>query len=290
MTFTKYCLIITVAIMSLSMQNCSPKKLTKDSDTWVHINDAYLQKDFEKVIFMLKGYKGDSDYTEAQRLRYIGQSLFYLRRFDEAYSYFQKAIELDPSHQRHILNMAYFYTHKRELNKAITWFNKVLKKDAKNLQANSMLGKIYMEKKEYKMALKYLKIAIQQEKNSIEVLNDIMVSQGVLKMNSKSIQTADRILNIDPRNENALLSKGLIYTVKNDYPKSIEIFNKILIINPDNRKAIFNIATSYFFIKDYKKSKDYFKRYLRLDLNDNSKYKKLAIDKLKKIDIALTKK
>lgn len=72
------------------------------------------------------------------------------------------------------------------------------------------------------------------------------INQGLEYYNSgnydKSIETWDKILNIDPKSATALNNIGSAFMMKNQYNDAIVLFKKALELEPDNQLAKNNLA------------------------------------------------
>ncbi len=84
-----------------------------------------------------------------------GLTLFYLDKFDDALSQFEKAISLDSSFALAYANIGLLYLNKQELGKAAEYFLKALQFDEKNPETHYNLAVTYYRLNKKLEALKH---------------------------------------------------------------------------------------------------------------------------------------
>lgn len=170
------------------------------------------------------------------------------KRYDEAISYYKKALSLNPRREETYINIAQIYALKNDFDNALLTLNKgianipysaQLLKEKDELEA-SQAGQVwenatkFYEQKDYKTALaNYLKIQNQTP----EVQLAIAACYWELKDYKNAIIYYEKYLQKEPKNEEVLYLCAMSYDELGNEAKSVEILNKILSINPQNENA-----------------------------------------------------
>lgn len=94
----------------------------------------------------------------------------------------------------------------------------------------------------------------QNKKIKLLELENIVRKLRVEKKLPSALEECNKALQIDSQNTTFLVQKGLIYTESKSYLEAINTYNKILEIEPKNEDAVMNIAEVYLFLNREKDS------------------------------------
>lgn len=200
-----------------------------------------------------------------------GEKAFGNQEFEKAISYYDKVLELEPTHVDSLFKKGGTLLILEKSDEAIEMFDKVLEidpnhigalsfkadelvKQGKSQEASSLYERILEIEPEHSGALSFKANELAQTGK----INDaITLYEKVLSIEPKGsdplgVSYADRLLEIDPNNPDALSYKGnslvllerssegntIIFGNKLD--EAISYFDKALLIEPDNIDALFN--------------------------------------------------
>jgi tetratricopeptide (TPR) repeat protein len=147
-------------------------------------------------------------------------------RYDDAISYFSKAIEIDPRLVEAYKNRGNIYSRMGKYDQAILDYNKALEIDPADAWVYHYRGNAYHKKGNYDQAISNYNKAFEMNPNDILAYN----------------------------------SRGNSYLSMGKYDQAISDFNKAMEINPRDPQAYYNRGRAYYFKKEYDKSWDDIKK------------------------------
>ena len=138
-------------------------------------------------------------------------------KFQEAIEYFEKAIELEPDHDKVYYYMGAAYEKLEAYEKAIDCYEKAVNINPKSAESLSRIGLCY------------------------EKLDEIQ----------KAIEAYERVLKVDPMLNDAWYNIGINYKKLNNFDKAMEYFEKAVESNPHDVDAWGHIISVYIDKNDY---------------------------------------
>jgi tetratricopeptide (TPR) repeat protein len=134
-----------------------------------------------------------------------------------------------------------------KINLAIKHFEQSLKIDSSNSMANNNLGLIhFVLLKDNQKAIEYFKRSILYNPDYGRGNFNLALVYENNKDFDSSIIYYQKVINIDPQNQNAFINLANIYfTEKHDLKQAIEISKKFSKIDPENALPYINIGTFY---------------------------------------------
>ena len=158
------------------------------------------------------------DPNNTAALKNKGAALVNLGEYDEANSYFDRVLELDPENQMAI------DAKKIILNRA---FQSLLQK-----------GEDAVLNSQFEEAIIYFDKILESDPQNVRALQDKGVALGNLKRHSEAIYHFDKILEIDPNNTAALNNIGAVFINLANYGDALPYFDRVLELDPENQVAI----------------------------------------------------
>lgn len=147
----------------------------------------------------------------------LGYACSKLNEDDEAISYYQKAIDLDPKNHIGYNGIAEIYRdNKKDPVMAMTWYQKTLAINPNERKANFGMGYCKNSTEKYAEAIPYLKKAIEMEDGYTAAYIELGYSYYKNGSNAEAINNFDQALKLNPQNENARYYKCLVYVSQND--------------------------------------------------------------------------
>jgi tetratricopeptide (TPR) repeat protein len=173
----------------------------------------------------------------------IGVSYVQMRRIEEAFPYFEKAVKLDPSYAPHWCNLGSAYLHKGHITKARECLNKALALNPdEEVKENSKEALREIEE------FLRLELADKPGMNKKTVLElEERFHRGIECMDNEdwdaAIEEFTYVTRIDPTSEKAYSNLGTIYLLKGELGAAEKHLKKSLDIDPTYKPALINYRT-----------------------------------------------
>jgi len=140
-----------------------------------------------------------------------------------------------------LLDLAYQEEKNGDLENAVELFDRILEIDPKNLDALVGMGGILIMQEKNFESLEYLTDAIKIDPDYSPARTNIAISLAKLNNIPEAERHLDHILEINENDVNALNNKATLETLwKNNVTAGIELLNKVLLIDPKNEDALEN--------------------------------------------------
>jgi tetratricopeptide (TPR) repeat protein len=189
-----------------------------------------LIKDYNAAV---KGLNATELYQKAHQLQTAGEQ-------QEAFNYYNKAIELNPKYASAYTGRGLVYYALGDHNQAINDYNKA--------------------------------IEINPDATTY---NNRGVAYYVLGDKNRAESDYTRAVRLDPRFADAYFNRGLVYDVLGDHNQAISDYNKAIEINPKHVYAYYNRGLVYYALGDKKQAESDYIKAVKLDPNYASRpYKK----------------
>lgn len=144
-----------------------------------------------------------------------------LKRNDEAFSYYQKAINLDPkSHIGYNGTAEVYRDNIKNIDEAMNWYKKSLALVTDERKASFGMGYCLNSKGKYSEAIPYFKKAIEKEATYTAAYVELGYSYYMTGLNSDAITNLTKAISLNPANENAHYYLTLVYVYKKDKAKA----------------------------------------------------------------------
>lgn len=245
----------------------------------------------------------EEDPENTSALNLFGILLFQHKRYDEAISYVEKAVEIKPLPYFYInlgninvgkgdidkamdfyekaidlneeeedadpwFGLGVCYKNKKELDKAIECYEKAISINPSFYSAHVNIGNIFKQKNDLDKAIEYYKKAILFKQNDPDIYNSL----GLVYLDRYEIEEAiycfEKAIKIKPNFEKAYINLGNIYKTKGDIKQSIKYLNLAMETNPDNYEAYVSLGNLMIYINKTKEAINCFQEALQLRPND----------------------
>jgi len=268
-----------------------------------------LLKEFEKikdkliVFFNQKNFLGAEKFIRSFSpnyennhilLVYLGLSVTYQQRFDEAEDIFKKAIKInknyadayfnlakiceikknyadaslnyrktikiDPEYLNAYLNLAQLLVLEKQINKAIS----ILKDGIKNIHSSSELynnlGQIYFSRHDYDEAEKNYVIAIKYQPDNVKILNNLISNFLKKKLYFDAKLLIDKALLLDSNNEITRYHLGFFFQKTSQYFEAIKVYEKLLSENSTFPLVYGCLGLCYYEVRKFDDAISFFKQ------------------------------
>lgn len=143
-----------------------------------------------------------------------------------------KSIQSNPKDPKAYYTRAEAFLLYEGYDQAIKDLNKAIVLDSMYIDAYHLLADTYLDYLNSRMALNTMYKAAGLFPNRIPTLLKTLEFQYILQLTDLALQTADRIITIDPQNADAYFWKGLIARDENKNIEAIQAFQKATALDP----------------------------------------------------------
>jgi len=241
----------------------------ENSSDFVYDNSQNLVKgSSDRDMIGLLKQKISKDPKNTTLLNNLGFEMYKARKFEEAITYFDKALKIDPQMGACYNNMGLVYFQQGLKEKAVEAFQKCIQVDPEFVQAYSSLGLINFRlglfseaKKSLSRALELNKIQTKALVENIDALKDKVVSEE----DAKNLQAMEQEL-VTKRSNDAISHNnlGLIYYQEQNFDSAEEHFTAALEADTKISVCLYNLGMIAMQKKSWTKARDYFSKYLAI--------------------------
>lgn len=187
------------------------------------------------------------------------------KKYIEAISNFNKAIELNPDCLDAYYYRGNLFYDSKEYEKAIADFNKVIELNPVLEEPYNNRGTSFHALKNYEKAIADFNKAIELNPQSVQAYNNRGSSFSDLNKYEKAIADYNKVIMLKPDYAQAYNNRGNSFYALKEYEKAVADYNKAIELKPDYMKAYNNRGLSLSALKDYEKSVDDFTKVVELD-------------------------
>ena len=164
---------------------------------------------------------------------------------DDAIRHFQRALELNPEHERSLFGLAAAYADLERYDDALVGFRRVLEVKGSDARASLAIADIYVELKRFDDAAAALEQAAAAGEASAffaNKLGEVRVEQG---RDDEAAPLFERAISLDHDFAIPHFNLGVLYEQRGDLQPAIEHYERALAIAPRLFKAQFNLGKLY---------------------------------------------
>jgi choline-sulfatase len=198
----------------------------------------------ERVMAMYKKVVAE-DPTVIDAWFSLGNACQRAHRYEEAITYFKRALELKPDYDLPVINMANAYRALGKDEAALAGYEHYLTIDPKNAHVRYQVGEIYLDRGDVPRAEQNFRQALEIDPRVAPARNAI----GVLAFRRGDLATAEREVRaaLEMKNDVRLAhyNLALIAEERNDLRVAEAEYRRELEIHPDAYKAAFNLGRLY---------------------------------------------
>lgn len=188
-------------------------------------------------------------------------------KFEEAVTFFSKAIEMDSSYGEAYINRGSVLSAMNKDLEAIKDLNEAVKYSPHNPKLYNNRGIILTKIRQFDKAIADYNMSLKLNNNNVEILQNRAFTYGEMKNYDSAIKDYNLIEKLAPNFPELKLKRGKIYLQKNDINKAIKDFNDYIEKDPKNATAYFHIARAYKKINMINKSLEYYAKAIKLNSN-----------------------
>lgn len=195
-------------------------------------------KDFSSAkISLNKSLEFKTDYMNTYLE--LGFACSRLKENNDAISWYQKAIEVDPKSHIGYNGIGEVYRDNiKNMDISMSWYQKALDINPNERKANFGMGYCLNSKGKYSEAIPYLKKAIQQEPTYTAAYVEIGYTYYMTNSNTEAITNLKKALELNDKNENARYYLGLVYINQKDKANAQQMVTELKSLNSKNAATL----------------------------------------------------
>ena len=191
----------------------------------------------------------------------LSRALALTGRPDEAEEAVKESRRLDPFD--HVLMKAAEFMQKGEPDKAEKIYRQVLMKDPNNVDALRLLAEIATTHNQYRDAEVFLKRAVDCAPDFARAWADLVITQIELEKGEEAVESAKRLIKLDPERPDSLLLLGNAYASLSRQEDALEAYEKVLAVVPSHAGALSGMGHMLKTIGRQEEAIDTYRRCLR---------------------------
>lgn len=206
------------------------------------------------------------DTKSSQAYMMKGISSRYLEKYEDAIKYFDKSIEIDNNNTDAYVNKAKLFCDEEKYDQAVELCEKALEINKSSPFAYTTLGVIEVFRNNYRGSLKYFDLAIENDPRFMDAYDSKAYVLFYCQKNySKCLDFVMKANELFSDTISYLWYIADCYSYQGKSDSAIEYYNKLLELDPYNEEALFAIATEYYYNQDYENAEIFNKKVLELN-------------------------
>ena len=207
-------------LKAYTLDNSNPYILSGLGFTYFEKGDYETSLYYWEILYSLK--KDDLHHNDIKILTNLGNCYRKLRRFNDAFKYFYKALKMEENNFYALYGIADCYRGLKEYGKAITYWKRILERDPENKKILTRVGDSYRNLGDYNMARKYYQKAIEKDFDYYALLGLAIVN---IKENNilAAIENLNQLKSLSGLNHKIALLLAECYVDLNDYESALNI-------------------------------------------------------------------
>jgi len=189
---------------------------------------------------------------------------------DKAINYYNEALELNPDEAEPWFGLGVCYKNKNEYDKAIECYEKAISIRPSFYSAHINIGNIYKLKNELDKAVEFYKKALLFNQNDSDAYNSL----GLLYFDRYEIEEAiycfKKAIQIKPNFEKPYINLGNVYKTRGEISQALHYLNLAVEIDPDNYEAYISLGNLMIYINKTKEAVNCFEIALTLQPKESS--------------------
>jgi tetratricopeptide (TPR) repeat protein len=201
------------------------------------------------VVAFQQAVKVDPNFTLSSR--YLGNSLFKLKRYDEALTAFRQVLSIGKGDFVVYQELGNVLREMKRYPEAVDAYNQAVKLQPNHPWGYNNRGNIYTSLKQYPQAIADFNQAIELDSQDPKAYNNRGLVHDALKQYPQTIADFNQAIELDPNFSMVYYNRGTFYNEQQQYPQAIADFNQAIEIAPNYAKAYHNRGVVYGALKQY---------------------------------------
>jgi len=204
--------------------------------------------------------------TKKEAYLYIGNAYEQQKNFAMAATSYERYLLLLPENSGQAqYRLGLCYSELGQLDKAILALEDAVKSQPQEQSFQYQLALTYQKAKQYdKAEAAYKKLIQVSPQDALNYYGIIVRMYDEAGLPEKTLESAQKIIDLNPKNEISILNLGIMYYKLKRYDEAIGAFRQALAVKPGYDLAVNYIGVSYSQQKKYKEAIDAFRQYVAI--------------------------
>lgn len=196
---------------------------------------------------------------------------------DQAYAYYQRALEVHPDEPDHWLNLIYFLENLHKTEEAIELLTNYLSYFPEDQDRRKLLVELYVYKAKAteQIPLYRAHVIANEDEDIAAAVADLLARAGEKETLAGWLE---EMIPRFPKTYTLLASAIEVYVVRQEFEEAKTLCLKLLEENPDNPFLLAKLGHLYNILEDPAASEGYYQRLLDLEIEDARTLKQVGID------------
>ncbi len=257
------------------------EKAPKHAQAWLYLGAIqHTKKDFHRALEYMNKAR-DLGLNDESYLINAGMSLYFLKRFDEAYALFSKAVEFVPNIYEPHFYMGNSCYQLKKYKEAITHLTRALELAPDNDLIRFQLACSYQDNKQYTEAKGYFEKILERNPNDPRSNCGYGMCLVRLYQYDEGLAYAQKAIDADPNNPSILYNYANVLKDAGRINDAEAYYKKAIDIKPDCIEALLGMGRMLTDCGRFEESKDYFEKVMKIDPQYYSAYSSRGISCLK---------
>lgn len=219
--------------------------------------NAYQNQKFEEALsYFKKAIKWDSDKVFGDAYKFAGICAYNLKDFTQAVELFRDAFNYGSGTKINKPMAIALYTI-GNFNEAIGFFEKAIKEDPNDQDLQAFMLSVYKKMKMTDKAVEVINARSGGNRDTAEYYYEMGRLYSSMGEYDRALIELGKGTAKDPNNVSIIEEIGKIYFEdKKDYATAVKFWEKIVSIDPNNLKNLYNLAVCHFHIGNLEKAKE----------------------------------
>ena len=202
--------------------------------------------------------------------------------FDQAITYYSKAISLKKNYDKAYYNRAITYKEIDEIELAIQDYETIIKHDQSNAKVWYNLGLLYNSIEHYPKSIHCFQHAIKYDASNYKPYYNLGRTYSRWKKNEQAEKAYMSLLELFPKHANGWHNLGVVRKELKKYNLALQAYEKCLALEPNNSSIWNNMGIVASLQGRYDQAIDYFNQSITIDFNNHETRFNLANQYIKK--------
>ncbi|MEQ8910428.1 MAG: tetratricopeptide repeat protein [Vicingaceae bacterium] len=224
----------------------------------------------------------NNQWGKAMALNERGQVQMKAGQGQAAFRDIQKALELEPTLARGLMNRAVIYDKSGQAQKALNDLNKLLSENRESVDALKLRGVVYGKLNQVEKAIVDFSRALELAPKNTELLNNRGIAYSIKGENQKALADFNQALDLQPLAKQFRINRGNLYVKMGEREKALADYQWVYKKEPNSLAVAYPLAKMYFESGQSKKAKEILRPFEAKQQKASELANRLAADSLAK--------
>lgn len=211
-----------------------------------------------------------------------GNKLYVEKKYGDAITAYQQAIQLKPDSADVHVNMGIAYYQLGKYNEAIAAFERALGYQSEYVKAHYHKGLAHSQLGQHKQAAMAYQETVRTDPNHKMAYRDLGDALDMLEQNAEAVDAYKKAVKLDPNDADIRTNLGIALRKCGECRAAIQAFEQAIQRNPKLAKAYYNKGNAHYDCKEYRQALDAYNQAIVINPTYGNAYhgKSTALDRL----------